>query len=150
MMMNRTNATTLLTMALLMGLFTVYAGCSGSEASRERTETNTVTGEEARRTPTVRLADLIVQRVPGINLSETADGRIKVRMRGINSFTAETQPLFVVDDIPMDPEPDGTLPGITVHEIESITVYKDPADTSRWGMRGSNGVIVVKTKVGGG
>ena len=148
--MHRTNATNILSMALLLALFAVYAGCSGSEASRERTETNTVTGDEARRTPTVRLADLIQQRVPGITLSETADGRIKVRMRGVNSFTAETQPLFVVDDIPLDPEPDGTLPGVTVHEIESIKVYKDPVDTSRWGMRGSNGVIVVKTKAGSG
>ena len=150
MIMYRTNATTILGIALLMGLFTVAAGCSGSDTTRERTEANTVTGEEARRTPTVRLADLIVQRVPGISLSETGDGRIKVRIRGITSFTSENQPLFVVDDIPVDPNPDGSLPGVTVHEIESIKVYKDPADTSRWGMRGSNGVIVVKTKMGGG
>ena len=148
MIMHRTNATSLLCTALLMGLFTLTAGCSSSESTRERTDTNTITGEEARRTPTVRLADLIVQRVPGITLSETPGGGIKVRIRGVNSFTSETQPLFVVDDIPVDPEPDGSLPGVTVNEVESIKVYKDPADTSRWGMRGSNGVIVVTTKVG--
>ena len=148
--MHRTSATSLLFMALLLGFFTLYAGCSGPGSTRDRTEANTVTGEEAERTPTVRLADLIQQRVPGINLSETSDGRVKVRSRGVTSFTSDNQPLFVVDDIPVDPEPDGTLPGVTVNEIESIKVYKDPADTSRWGMRGANGVIVVKTKVGQG
>ncbi len=148
--MTRIKGMSIVFTALLMGFFTVYAGCSGSGSSRERNEANTVTGEEARRTPTVRLADLIQQRVPGINLSETSDGRIKVRIRGITSFTSDNQPLFVVDDMPVDPEPDGTLPGVTINEIDSIKVYKDPADTSRWGMRGSNGVIVVTTKVGGG
>jgi len=88
--------------------------------------------------------------VPGITLTQSGGGRIKVRVRGITSFTANNQPLFVVDDMPVDPEPDGSLPGVVLTEIESIKVYKDPADTSRWGMRGANGVIVVKTKMGGG
>ena len=146
--MHRANATHLLFMALLMGFFTVIAGCSGSDSTRERTEANTVTGDEARRTPTVRLADLIQQRVPGINLTQTTEGHIKVRIRGVTSFTGDNQPLFVVDDVPVDPDPDGSLPGVTVHEIESIKVYKNPSDTARWGMRGANGVIVVKTKTG--
>lgn len=142
----------LLIATLLAGLFFIpSAGCSGSgETATERREPNTVTGEDAARTPTVRLADLLVQRVAGITLSETPDGRIKVRLRGVTSFTADNQPLFVVDDIPVDPEPDGSLPGVTLTEIEEIRVYKDPVDTSRWGMRGGNGVIVVKTKTGGG
>ena len=148
--MHRANATSILFCALLMGLFTLYAGCSGSSSSRDRTEANTITGEEARRNTAVRLSDLIQQRVPGITLTETAGGHVKVRLRGVTSFTSHNQPLFVVDDIPVDPEPDGTLPGVTVSEIDSIKVFKDPADTSRWGMRGSNGVIVVKTKMGGG
>ena len=137
-------------LVLLMGGFMLYTGCSGSSSTRERTEPNTVEGDQARRTPTVRLVDLIQQRVAGINLSETSDGRIKVRIRGITSFTSDNQPLFVVDDVPVDPDPDGSLPGVTLTEIESIKVYKDPADTSRWGMRGANGVIVVRTKVGSG
>ena len=148
--MHRTKAIPIVFAALLTGLFTFSAGCSGSESTRERNETNTVSGDEAHRNPTVRLSDLIQQRVAGINLSETTDGRVKVRIRGVTSFTSDNQPLFVVDDIPVDPEPDDTLPGVTVTEIESITVYKDAADTSRWGMRGANGVIAVTTKTGKG
>ncbi len=150
--MKSTTATRLLVTTLLVGLsFMLVAGCSGSgETTREKPEPNTVSGEDAARTPTVRLAGLIVQRVAGITLSETSGGRIKVRVRGVTSFTSDNQPLFVVDDIPVDPEPDGSLPGVVLTEIESIKVYKYPADTSRWGMRGANGVIVVKTKMGGG
>jgi len=148
--MKYTKATSLLFTALLAGLL-FTTGCSGSgEAASERPEPNAISGEDAARTPTVRLADLIVQRVPGITLTQSGGGRIKVRVRGITSFTANNQPLFVVDDMPVDPEPDGSLPGVVLTEIESIKVYKDPADTSRWGMRGANGVIVVKTKMGGG
>ena len=67
---------------------------------------NTVTREDAERNPTIRLSDLIVQRVAGITVTESGDGRIKVRVRGVTSFTADNQPLYVVDDIPVDPEPD--------------------------------------------
>ncbi len=148
--MKYTKATSLLFTALLAGLL-FTAGCSGSgEATSKRPEPNTISGEDAARTPTVRLADLIVQRVPGITVTESGGGRIKVRVRGITSFTANNQPLFVVDGMPVDPEPDGSLPGVVLTEIEWIKVYKDPVDTSRWGMRGANGVIVVKTKMGGG
>ena len=148
--MKYTKAPSLLFTALLAGLL-FTAGCSGSgEAASERPEPNTISGEDAARTPTVRLADLIVQRVPGITLTQSGGGRIKVRVRGITSFTANNQPLFVVDGMAVDPEPDGSLPGVVLTEIESIKVYKDPVDTSRWGLRGANGVIVVKTKMGGG
>ena len=82
-------------------------------------------------------------------MTQTPDGRIKVRMRGNSSFTGEDQPLFVVDDMPVEPDRDGSLPGVLVSEIEWIKVLKDPVDTARYGMRGANGVIVVKTKVGG-
>lgn len=136
--------------ALLIGLLVLQAACSGAGSTRDRDERDTVTKEDAARTPTVRLADLIQQRVPGITLTETPDGRLKVRIRGVSSFTSDNQPLFVVDDVPVDPNPDGSLPGVTLPEIEWIKVYKDPADTSRWGMRGANGVIAIKTKVGAG
>jgi len=135
---------------LLSVLTLLIVGCSSTRPHTvaENNKSDYITGEEARRAPTVRLSDLIRQRVPGITLVQTADGSLRVRMRGRTSFTTETFVLFVVDDQPMDPEPNGRLPGITVHEIESIRVYKDPVDTARWGMRGSNGVIVIETKKG--
>src|SRR5438309_92172 len=79
-------------------------------------------------------------------VSRTADGGIAVRIRGAASFNASAQPLYVVDGIPMQPGPNGSLTGINPYDIESIQVLKDAADTAIYGMRGANGVIVIKTK----
>ena len=54
--------------------------------------------------------------------------------------------LYVVDGVTIQPGPNGALTGINPYDIESIKVLKDPADTSMYGMRGANGVIVVTTK----
>ncbi|MBO6576940.1 MAG: TonB-dependent receptor plug domain-containing protein [Rhodothermales bacterium] len=120
-------------------------GCGGSNEVRAPGE---VTAEDTGRSQAVRVQDLLVSRVPGIRVSQTADGRLQVRLRGNTSFRGDDLPLYVVDGVPVTPNNDGTLPGIVVTEIESIQVLKDPTDTVQWGMRGANGVIVVTTKTG--
>ncbi len=42
--------------------------------------------------------------------------------------------------------PGGALVGISPYDIESITVLKDPVETAMYGVRGANGVIVIRTK----
>jgi len=54
--------------------------------------------------------------------------------------------LFVIDDVPMEAGPGGALRGINPYDIESIKVLKDPAETGIYGMRGANGVILIKMK----
>lgn len=63
-----------------------------------------------------------------------------IRIRGINSF-GNNQPLVIIDGTP------GNLHDINVNDIESVQVLKD-ASASIYGVRGSNGVIVVTTKKG--
>jgi len=46
----------------------------------------------------------------------------------------------------VQPGPGGALIVINPHDIESIKVLKDPADTGIYGMRGANGVILITTK----
>ena len=125
----------------------LYTGCAGVGSARTDNSSGAVNAEDIALNPSVRLADLVRQRVPGIQITESAEGGIQIRMRGAMSFTADTAPLFVVDDVPVCPAFDGSLPGVLISEIASINVYKDPSDTLRWGMRGANGVIVVKTKL---
>lgn len=59
---------------------------------------------------------------------------------------ASNAPVYVVDDVPVQPGPGGALIVINPHDIESIKVLKDPADTGIYGMRGANGVILITTK----
>ncbi len=79
----------------------------------------------------------------------------QVRIRGIGSITASSQPLYVVDGVPVNSGDQSrltttanTLAGINPGDIESITVLKDAASASIYGSRGGNGVILITTKKG--
>src|SRR5439155_3094661 len=89
--------------------------------------------------------------MPGIGAS--------VRIRGTNSITANSEPLYVVDGIPAEQGVGGTsaaaqdprnnpLMSIDPNDIESIDVLKDAAATGIYGARGANGVVLITTKRG--
>lgn len=68
-------------------------------------------------------------------------GASNVRIRGITSV-GSTDPLVIVDGTP------GSLHDLNVNDIQSIQVLKDAGAASIYGVRGSNGVIIVTTKKG--
>ena len=67
-----------------------------------------------------------------------------VRIRGSQSFYGD--PLYEIDGVTITPGPNGSLSGINPSDIESIKVLKSAAETSMYGSRGANGVIIIKTK----
>jgi TonB-dependent SusC/RagA subfamily outer membrane receptor len=142
-------ACTVLT-ALLIGFAT---GCAHSAATNEaepepvpREESiNTVTSEEMEQTPNEAIPEALIGRVSGVTVTQTASG-IKILIRGATSIHGSTEPLYVIDGIPIQTLPGGALLGISVHDIESIEVLKDAASKTMYGIRGANGVIVIKTK----
>jgi TonB-dependent SusC/RagA subfamily outer membrane receptor len=69
-----------------------------------------------------------------------------VRIRGATSINSSTEPLYVIDGVATQPGPNGSLPGVHPYDIETIQVLKDAASTAMYGVRGANGVIVIKTK----
>jgi len=87
-----------------------------------------------------------MSRVPGVWISRTADGGIAIRIRGTSSLMGNTEPLYIIDDVPINPGPNGALTGINPHDIASIEVVKDATGTAMYGVRGANGVIIIKTK----
>ena len=67
------------------------------------------------------------------------------QIRGTNSLSSGTSPLFILDGIPISSSDFNTLsPG----DIESISVLKDASSTSIYGARAANGVVVITTKRG--
>jgi TonB-linked SusC/RagA family outer membrane protein len=68
----------------------------------------------------------------------------QMTIRGLSTIYANTQPLVVVDNFPYD----GDINNINPNDVESVTVLKDAAAASIWGVRAGNGVIVIKTKQG--
>ena len=84
-------------------------------------------------------------RVPGLvnyNNGMGDGGESNITIRGTGSFNAQTNPLVVVDGLPIE----GGLSSVNPYNIENITVLKDAAAASIYGARASNGVIVVTTK----
>jgi len=67
-----------------------------------------------------------------------------VRLRGVNSISSSTQPLYVVDGIPYN----GDITSIDPSDIASTTILKDATATALYGSRGANGVILITTKKG--
>ena len=77
--------------------------------------------------------------------SEGAPGTAaKVRIRGVGSINAGTEPLYVVDGIPFD----GDISSLNMTDIESMTVLKDAAAAALYGSRAANGVIIITSKKG--
>jgi TonB-dependent SusC/RagA subfamily outer membrane receptor len=109
-------------------------------------------------------------RVPGMTIQQTSGmpGAIpKIQIRGRNSLNfgssiyLEPEPLYIVDGIPINSEIQGgplslgngignasALSLVNIGDIESISILKDASQTSIYGSRGANGVILITTKQG--
>jgi TonB-dependent starch-binding outer membrane protein SusC len=90
--------------------------------------------------------DLIEGRVPGVFVVRTGGG-ISLRIRGSNTFMGQTEPLVVLDGMPIrQGTMMTTLMGISPHDIARIDVLKDAGSTAIYGSRAANGVIVITTR----
>ena len=107
---------------------------------------NVVTSEDFDNAPTMSIEQTLQARVPGVVITRTSDGGIALRIRGATSINGNTEPLYVIDGQPIQAGPGGSLQGINPHDIASIEVVKDAAGLAFYGVRGANGVILIKTK----
>ncbi|MCW3464105.1 SusC/RagA family TonB-linked outer membrane protein [Chitinophaga nivalis] len=76
--------------------------------------------------------------------SKLGGGEKEIAIRGRSTIFGSATPLIVVDNFPYD----GMIENINPNDIASITVLKDAAAASIWGVRAGNGVIVITTKKG--
>jgi TonB-dependent SusC/RagA subfamily outer membrane receptor len=92
------------------------------------------------------LAQMLAGRVAGVDVAAVSGGGISVRISGPRSFFMSSEPLYIVDDVVVQPGPNGMLSWLNPEDIESIEVLKYETDTAVYGVRGGNGVIKIKTK----
>jgi TonB-dependent SusC/RagA subfamily outer membrane receptor len=97
-----------------------------------------------RRAPQVE--QLLEGRVPGVNVVRTRSGGYVFRIRGASTLVGRQGPLYVVDGIPVEIDPEHGLDWLSPTEIERVEVLKTAAETSMYGVRGANGVILITTK----
>jgi TonB-dependent SusC/RagA subfamily outer membrane receptor len=93
----------------------------------------------------VSLEQLLAGKVAGAQITPVTGGGISIRITGPTSFRLTQQPLFIVDGVPVEPGPNGTLSWLNVQDIQSIAVLKYDSNTAIYGVRGANGVIVITT-----
>lgn len=107
---------------------------------------------------------VLVGRISGVSavVSGRPGAQASINIRGTNSLTGNTQPVWIVDGMPLETDipklnaggnieamlAQGGIGNIAPDDIASITVLKDAAATAIYGARAANGVIVVTTKRG--
>ncbi|MCD4737371.1 MAG: SusC/RagA family TonB-linked outer membrane protein, partial [Bacteroidales bacterium] len=115
---------------------------------------------EARET---NIANSLVGRVAGVNVSKQATGPAgssRVIIRGNTSLTGNNQPLYIVDGVPIDNRNLGAagmwggtdkgdgISSLNPDDIETMSVLKGGSAAALYGSRASNGVILITTKSG--
>jgi TonB-dependent starch-binding outer membrane protein SusC len=105
-----------------------------------------LTEEDIRRSPGQSLEQLLLARVPGLTIERAADGHSKLVLRGKNTIVGDDEVLFVVNDIALGPALTSNLAAIDIHDIATVQVLRDAVATAAYGVRGANGVIVIRTK----
>ena len=121
----------------------------GTQKKSAFTGAATVVGtEELSKHVTTNVANALVGSTPGLQLrggsGAPGAGQGSIKIRGIASMYADTEPLIIVDGAPYS----ASLSNIPQEDIESVTVLKDAASAALYGARGAAGVILVTTKTG--
>jgi TonB-linked SusC/RagA family outer membrane protein len=111
---------------------------------------SSIQATEIRTVPTSSVQNALVGKLPGFFAVQRSGqpGRdaSDFFIRGVSSLnSAGNQPLIIVDDIQYSYD---QLQQINVNEIESISILKDASTTAIYGVKGANGVLVVKTRRG--
>ena len=93
------------------------------------------------------VAQLLQGKVAGLSISRAGgnpNGGFTIRLRGLSTLGANTQPLIVIDG-----QIGADINTVDPNDIQSIDVLKDAASAAIYGTRGSSGVIIITTKKGG-
>lgn len=122
-------------------------GYNKQEKKKVTSSVQTIDAEDFDNLPVNNLEQLLQGRIAGVEVINTPGG-FSVRIRGVSTFSGSNEPLYILDGIPFQPGPGGSISGINPRDIESITVLKDAGSTALYGSRGANGVIVITTKRG--
>lgn len=144
----------------------VVTGYQEVKKARMTGSVEVVTAKDIANKGYVSIEDVLKGSLAGVttmSVSGRPGAEAQIRIRGVNSLTGNTDPIWIVDGMPLQ----GDLPEVGLgasdlqnsvltsgvgnlapDDIESITILKDAAATAIYGSRAANGVIVVKTKRG--
>ena len=111
------------------------------------TAVSSVKAEALANNPSTDFRQALAGKMPGVQVtvpSGDPEGSVSIRVRGVSTVNAGSDPLYVVDGVPME----RGFANLNTNDIESVEVLKDASAAAIYGSRGSNGVVLVTTKKG--
>ncbi|HKK44520.1 MAG TPA: SusC/RagA family TonB-linked outer membrane protein [Balneolaceae bacterium] len=161
----------------LLGLQEIYVTALGFEANRDEqgTSSSNVRGQEISQSGENNLLTGLSAKAAGVSIVSTSGdpgAGARINIRGFNTVLGNTQPLFVVDGVPVynstiesavdgvgtavfggSNNVDGTveqsrIQDLNPNDIASVEILKGPSAAALWGSRAANGVVIIKTKKG--
>ena len=108
----------------------------------------TVSASKLQNRPVANIGDAMQGQVAGLQVltsSGEPSATTSMRIRGVTSIYATTEPLFILDGSEIS---QNTFISLNPNDIESMTVLKDASSTAIYGSRAANGVVIVTSKKG--
>ena len=110
---------------------------------------STIKGNDIIQRISPRLDEALQGQLSGVSVQQTSGvpgNAPLIRIRGISSISSGNSPLFVIDGFPV--EDNTVISNLNMNDVESIEILKDAASASIYGSRGSNGVVLITTRMG--
>lgn len=120
-----------------------------------------IKSEQVEDLPVSGVDGILQGQAAGVQVSQnsgTPGGEMSVRIRGLSSISGSSQPLYIIDGIPVTTGDFGqigysgqgasALTDLNPSDIESISILKDASSTAIYGARASNGIVLITTKRG--
>jgi TonB-dependent starch-binding outer membrane protein SusC len=107
-----------------------------------------VDGDDLKNIPAKTIEELIQGRVAGVQVLQRPGGGFSILIRGPGSISSSTEPLYVIDGVPVEVSSGQGINWLNPQDIQRIEILKDASATSMYGMRGANGVVVITSRRG--
>jgi len=131
--------------AFVLGCCILAASCAyGSNRGYPATTPRATSSDSGKIDDPVKV---LSSRAPGLLVSRTASGEIAITIiQGPKSFQSSSAPLYILDYSPFRAGPNGELVGVNPNDIASIQLLRKPDEIAMYGVRGANGVIIIRTR----
>ncbi|MDA3890715.1 MAG: TonB-dependent receptor [Salinivirgaceae bacterium] len=131
----------------ILGLDEVVVVGYGTQAKKDVTgSVSLVSTKEMESRPNTQVGSLIQGKAAGVKVISSSgkpSQGLSIRIRGTNSITAGSEPLYVVDGVPTT-----DTRSINPSDVESVSILKDASSAAIYGAQGANGVVIITTKRG--
>jgi len=136
-----------------VGLFVAagWLGCaypSLPSAALSAPPVASIRGDDLHGIPARQMEELLQGRVAGVRVVRSPDGGLSLRIWGPTSFYGSSEPLYVLDGVPLTVAPGRGLFWLDPNDIQRIEILKDVSAIAMYGVRGANGVVLITTRHG--